>query len=166
MYSGSLKIRGFTLTELMIALALLSILAAIAMPAFDNFTLNSRLRTYSNDFAAAAKLARSEALKRNAPVRMCMSADGATCTNSGSWEQGWLVVTAADEVVRAWPAVVSGYRVTSAVSLLTFQANGLGGGMTALVCRQTPVVGGQERVITVSTLGRTEVAKTATGTCS
>lgn len=158
--------RGFTLVELMVALALLSILAAIALPAFDSFTLSNRLRNYANDFAAAARLARSEALKRNAPVRLCMSADGATCTNSGSWEQGWLVVTAADEVVRAWPAAVSGYRVTSATNLLTFQANGMGAGMNVVICRQAPSVGGQERVVTVSTLGRTEVSKTVTGTCS
>lgn len=157
---------GFTLVELMIAIALLSILAAIALPAFDSFTLNNRLRAYANDFAAAARLARSEALKRNAPVRLCMSADGATCTSSGSWEQGWLVVTATNEVVRAWPATISGYRVTSAASLLTFQANGMGAGMTALVCRQSPAVGSQERVVTISTLGRTEVSTTTTGTCS
>lgn len=158
--------QAFTLVELMVAIAVLSILAAIALPAFDSFTLSNRLRAYANDFAAAARLARSEALKRNAPVRLCMSADGLTCTSSGSWEQGWLVVTAVNEVVRAWPATISGYRVTSAASLLIFQANGLGTGMTALVCRQNPSVGSQERVVTISTLGRTEVSKTITGSCS
>lgn len=159
------KLAGFTLVELMIALALLSILAAIALPAFDSFTLNQRLRAYANDFAAAARLARSEAVKRNGPVRLCMTADGATCTTVGSWEQGWLVVNAADEVLRAWPAARDGYHVISTANVLAFQANGLGAGMTALVCRQTPTVGSSERVVTVSTLGRTGVEVTTSASC-
>lgn len=159
------KLAGFTLIELMVAIALLGILAGIALPAFDAMSLNSRLRTYANDFAAAARLARSEAVKRNGPVRLCMTADGATCTTSGSWEQGWLVVTAADEVVRAWPAVRDGYHVISSANVLAFQANGLGPGMTALVCRETPSVGPSERVVTVSTLGRTDVEVTTNASC-
>ncbi|WP_328822300.1 GspH/FimT family pseudopilin [Aquipseudomonas guryensis] len=157
---------GFTLVELMIAMAILGILATIALPAFDSFILGSRLRTYSNDFAAAARLARSEALKRNAQVRLCMSADGLSCTTSGSWEQGWIVITSDNVVVHAWPAVNAGYLVSSAATSLTFAANGLGPGMSATVCRATPSVGTQERVVTVSTLGRTSVSTTNTGTCS
>lgn len=157
--------QGFTLVEMMVTVAILGILAMIALPSFDSFILTHMLHNYANDFAAAARLARSEALKRNTPVRLCMSADGVTCTSSGSWEQGWLVMTATNEVVRAWPATDSGYRVISAASLLTFQANGLGAGMSALVCRQSPA-GDQERVVTVSTLGRTKVSTTTTGSCS
>lgn len=172
---SALKYRsGFTLVELMIVIAILAVLAVIALPAFDSFILGSRLRTHSNDFAAAARLARSEALKRNGQVQLCMSADGATCTTAGSWEQGWLVLslgpdlgsTSDDMVVRAWPAATSGYHVNAGVTSLTFAATGLGPGMTAIVCRASPSVGTQERLVTVSTLGRTAVTKTATGTCS
>lgn len=165
---------GFTLVELLIAMAILGVLATIALPAFDSFILGNRLRTYSNDLAAAARLARSEALKRNGQVRLCMTADGATCTASGSWEQGWLVVSlgpdlgsASDDVViQAWPAANTGYHLNSASTSLTFAANGLGPGMSVTVCRASPSVGAQERVVTVSTMGRTSVEKTATGTCS
>ncbi len=157
---------GFTLVELMIAMAILGILASIALPAFDSFILGSRLRTYSNDFAAAARLARSEALKRNAQVRLCMSADGLSCTTSGSWGQGWIVITSDDVVVHAWPAVNTGYLVSSAATILTFAANGLGDGMSTTVCRASASVDTQKRVVTVSTMGRTSVSITNTGSCS
>ncbi|WP_312026980.1 GspH/FimT family pseudopilin [Pseudomonas sp. J452] len=174
-WSALKRSSGFTLVELLIAMAILGILATIALPAFDSFILGSRLRTYSNDFAAAARLARSEALKRNGQVRLCMSADGVSCTTSGSWEQGWLVVSLGpdaalgggdDVVVHAWPAVNTGYLVNSAATSLTFAANGLGPGISATVCRASPSVGTQERVVTVSTMGRTSVNTTNTGTCS
>lgn len=159
------KSAGFTLIELMIAMVLLGILAGIAVPAFDTMTLESRLRAYANDFAAAARLARSEAVKRNSTVRLCMTADGVTCTTSGSWEQGWLVTTASNEVVRAWPAVREGYHIISAATALAFQANGLGPGMTAVVCRESPSVGEKDRLVTISTLGRTDVEPRTSTSC-
>nr|WP_298114364.1 GspH/FimT family pseudopilin [uncultured Pseudomonas sp.] len=173
-WSALKRCRGFTLVELMIVITILAVLATIALPAFDSFILGNRLRTYSNDFAAAARLARSEALKRNGQVQLCMSADGATCTTVGSWEQGWLVLslgpdlgsTSDDVVVRAWPAANTGYHLNASVTSLTFTATGLGPGMSVTVCRASPTLGTQERLVTVSTLGRTAVTKTATGTCS
>ena len=164
---------GFTLVEMMIALAIFAILAAIALPAFDSFIQGSRLRTYANDFAAAARLARSEALKRNGPVQLCKSANGTSCNVSGSWEQGWIVLAAGpnntfgnsdDVLVRAWPAAGSGYRLTAAANNLVFQATGLGPGMTAEVCRSAPL-GTSKRIVSISTLGRTGVKVASTSSC-
>lgn len=82
--------RGFTLIELMIAIALVSILLATAVPALDDFTNDSRQAGAINDFVAAMHLARNTAITRNSRVTMCPSAAGANCEVAG-WNDGWIV---------------------------------------------------------------------------
>lgn len=90
------KDSGFTLIELVVALTLLGILLAMAIPNFTLMVKNSRLTSQANDFIIAVNLARSEAIKRNLNVSLCPSADGATCAGAGIWEQGWLIYVDAD----------------------------------------------------------------------
>ena len=82
--------RGFTLVELIIALAVAAILLSMAVPSFRTTIQNNRLITETNDFVSALHLARSEAIKRRARVTLCKSTDGAACTATGGWEQGWI----------------------------------------------------------------------------
>lgn len=162
---------GFTLVELMVTIAVLAVLLGIAVPMFTDSTLGGRLRTQANDLAAAALLARSEAIKRNQAVTFCASSDGATCT--GTWASGWIVRTAGGEVLQAHGAAPSGFLINSSVTSLVFQPSGVGvtpapdpDEPTFVVCRATPSVGSQERVVDISTTGRASVSKTATGSCS
>jgi type IV fimbrial biogenesis protein FimT len=68
--------RGLTLVELMVGLAIGTFVLLSAMPYFADYTTNSRLRESGNLLYAEALTAQSEALKRNAIVRL--SADGST----------------------------------------------------------------------------------------
>jgi len=167
--------RGFTLIELMVTIAVLAVLLGIAIPSFTESTLGSRLRTQANELAAGALLARSEAIKRNSAVRMCVSADGASCI-TGGWEQGWVVFHDADDdgaldtgeaVLLQHQAAASGFKITGTVASVRFQGTGVGATQATLtVCRATPSVGGQERVVNITVTGRTSVTKTTTSTCS
>src|SRR5690606_26454848 len=55
--------RGFTLIELMIAVSLLAIVAALAAPAMGDFLVRQRVASQAGDLALAMALARSEAIK-------------------------------------------------------------------------------------------------------
>lgn len=157
---------GFTVVELMVTLTVLSILMCLAVPSFRDAGLPSQLRAIANGMVAATQVARSEAIKRNATVQLCVSSDGATC-GTGNWQQGWIVISGTT-VLHSEPATPGGYRVTPAggSTTLSFDATGLGATPdTFTVCRQTPRVGAQERVVTLTAAGRASVKTTTTGVC-
>ena len=86
-----MKKKGFTLIELMMVLMLTAIVLTLAVPSFQNIISSNRLTTQVNEFVSALNLARSEAIKRGVRVTLCKSADGTTCTNTGGYDQGWIV---------------------------------------------------------------------------
>lgn len=158
--------RGFTLVELMVTITVLGILLAIAVPSFTDAVLGSKLSSYANNLLASTYLARGEAIKRNSVVNLCASSNGTSCT--GNWEQGWIIL-AGSTVIHRQQALSSGLKMTASggASSIDFQPTGVGVTQTTLtVCRATPSVGSQERVISISATGRASVAKTTTGSCS
>ncbi len=86
---------GFTMVELLVTIAVAAILAAIALPAFNNFILNDRDAGQINSLVGSFNYARSEAVKRNTPagVKVCASSDGTSCNGLNSaWYSGWIVL--------------------------------------------------------------------------
>lgn len=75
---------GFTLIELMVTITVLIILAFIAVPNYNSFVANQRIKTASFDVMSTIVLARSEALKRNTNVTV-------TPTTGSDWASGWSV---------------------------------------------------------------------------
>jgi type IV fimbrial biogenesis protein FimT len=87
------KARGFTLLELMITIALVAILLGIGAPSFAEFIRNSRITSKSNDLLAAMHLARTESIKRRAPVTVCGSGNSdaaAPACDTNSFDE-WIV---------------------------------------------------------------------------
>lgn len=158
--------RGFSLIELMVTIAVMAILMAVVVPSFTDTLLGSKLASYANSLSGSAMLARSEAIKRNATVSLCVSSTGASC-DTGSWEQGWIVLSGTS-VLHRGEALPAGLRITEATAIerVDFRPGGVGTtAATLTVCRQTPTVGAQERVVSISATGRTAVSKTTNASC-
>lgn len=93
---------GFSLTELLVALAILGILAAMAAPSLVNYVIKSQIQSLGNEFSASVMRARSEAVGKNTCVTLCMSSTvdaiggagtstGPRCATSGQdWGVGWI----------------------------------------------------------------------------
>lgn len=76
------KIQGFTITELMVVVAIVAIIAGIAAPSFASMIRENTARTQANELLALTNYARSEAIKRQSNTQI-------TITSLGS--SGWKV---------------------------------------------------------------------------
>lgn len=79
---------GFTLTELVITVAIAAILAALAAPSFSSLIASQRMKNVATDIYLALAKARSEAIKRDTNVTLS--------PNTGGWAAGWEILDPAD----------------------------------------------------------------------
>ena len=84
---------GFTVTELMVVVAIVGIIAAFAAPDMFEMIRRQRVKTATFDLFAGLTMARSEAIKRNLAVQVT--------PNGGDWAKGFVIMDANDRVVRA-----------------------------------------------------------------
>lgn len=71
------KQTGFSLVELMIAVAIIGVLAAFAMPSYFGWIQNTKIRTAAESIQNGIQRARSEALMRNTNVTFTLGANSA-----------------------------------------------------------------------------------------
>lgn len=79
------RTRGFTLVEIMVGLAILSILLAVGVPNMKAWMTTNKAIAASEFYAEGFRLARAEAVKRNAVTRLALTA------NATSGQQDWQV---------------------------------------------------------------------------
>jgi type IV fimbrial biogenesis protein FimT len=163
---------GFTLVELLVVITVTAVLLGLAAPSFQEASLSSKLSSNANRLVASTAMARSEAIKRNTVITMCVATDPPaphTCAGTGGWEKGWIILNGATVLHYEQPAP-NGFKITEAgaIHTISFQSTGVGSTQaTFTVCRATPTVGSQEREVRVSPTGRTSVKRPPTaGTCS
>ena len=87
----SVRRAGFTLIELMVVVALISIMLVIAVPSFASFISNYRVTGATNDFLQGITLTRTEALKRSRRVLMLPRDATGAPSATGNWKNGWAI---------------------------------------------------------------------------
>ena len=181
--------KGFTLVELMVALAVAAILMIIAVPSFTNMINASRLTTTVNDFVAAINTARLEAVKLNGYTQLCSDSTanntsdtlGSACNpQSGVAQSGavyaWTGATGATAkpVLASIAGLTSPVQLSGSIAALRFSGVGLGylaggnssspyGGLVATVCNSQ--LKSNNRVAIKITGGSIIYTQTSTGTC-
>lgn len=154
--------QGFTLVELIIAITLLGIFSAIAIPSFTSFVNNSRLQTTSNELASLLQYARSTAAQNNATY--------ITCISSGIWTVKKGNACSSTVNLRSYePPANFNIAYTTNMLPMTFYSNGTTNapstGAALIICKDTDAVSGYK--LTVKTSGQIRIwskGKTETGT--
>ena len=123
---------GFSLLELMVALAVGSIIIVVGIPSFKGMLQNQRMTSATNELVMSLNLAKSEAIKRVKYVSVCKSSNGISCTAGGtSWDDGWIIfanstvanlgsIDGGDEVIRVYPALGGQLTVNSIGTIADF----------------------------------------------
>ncbi len=167
-------IRGITLIELLVGLAVVAILLTVGVPSFTGLLSQWRQQAAIDTFVADIHLARSSARRTSRPVFMCAldAADANRCTASPQWTAGWIVFADANgnnafdvgetEIARrAAPGGLAVLVQENSAAQLVFRADGSLRGISARVTVQAS--GGRtdaQRVILNST-GRARVGPDA-----
>lgn len=82
---------GYTLIELLITLAVFSILALNVFPNFSALLAQERSIVLTNNLAGALAFARSEAVTKQMTIITCQSNNGSECNRSENWHNGWII---------------------------------------------------------------------------
>ena len=161
--SNKRSLSGFTLVELLVAMAVAIVLLGLALPAFDTFIEQRNMTSRVNGFIAAVNLARSEAVNRGGDVSIQAVNAG---DNGNEWGPGYCVVVGTPGNCPADPDVLirqfedSGAATMDAlgglngVATLTYNGRGLmtlGAPGTIEIC-EAGVARGRE--IAINTIGR------------
>lgn len=175
--------RGFTLVETMVTLSLAAASLTAGVPMLKGMSDSMRLKSVSEGYFHSLMLGRSEAIKRNARVVLCKSADANTCTTQGRWEQGWLVfhdannnakLDAGETVLARQEALPRGVRLSGnqpVASYVSYTSLGnaatTGGGFQAgtfTLCNQSAGKA-DAREIVIASSGRPRTRKVSLASC-
>ena len=86
-----LKTRGLTLIEMIIGIAILSVLMALAIPNFSAWIENMKIRGTAETLLSGLQLARAEALKDNETVSFSLNDAPETCDEGNDAPRHWIV---------------------------------------------------------------------------
>jgi type IV fimbrial biogenesis protein FimT len=174
-----MRVRGFTLVELMVVITIATILFSMGVPSYRYVTNANRMSAEVNALLGDMQYARAEAIKEGQTVTVCASADGATCSNSITWEKGWMVFSdplgnatwqTGDPILRVQQGFSASdtFRADNNVAAVTFNREGfavniINGGTIAL--HDATANPGWTRCLAISMVGQMTTETRGAGNC-
>ena len=96
-YDNRFHLQGFTLPELLAALAVTVILITSIGPSMQSLIADRRVAAVTSEMYQTLILARSEAIKRKTTISVCSSLNGSVCDQGNNgWQHGWLIFSDSD----------------------------------------------------------------------
>jgi type IV fimbrial biogenesis protein FimT len=179
------QVRGFTLIELMVTIALLAILTTLAAPSFAKLIASTRLSSATNELYTSLVQAKSDAIRLGSRVTVCPSSNGSSCITSGTptWTTGWITfsdttraatpsVDAGEKILQIGQALDASISIRGSLGYASFASDGsaklINGGLYTAkirVCSPSASLNDNERARDISILrsGRVEITKPTTG---
>jgi type IV fimbrial biogenesis protein FimT len=132
---GFARSAGFTMIELMMTIAIATVVMTLAIPSFRYITNANRIASEVNGLVGDMQFARAEAIKEGQGVTVCVSTNGTSCAAGDTfWQHGWIVISSVGAVglLRVQPPFSSTDTFESpALSTVTFNREGYAGGLPA-----------------------------------
>jgi type IV fimbrial biogenesis protein FimT len=155
---------GFTALELIVTMAIMTVLLTMGVPAVENYSWNLRMKTAMDQLQTDLNRTRAHAISHNSQTVICPATDGNHCSGQSVWHNGWIIFTDLNgdrqkqeaEPLQHHAGAVSMLSINSSRSrnYLRFFANGSapGSNVTILFCDKRGAT--HAGTITVSNSGR------------
>lgn len=187
--------RGFTLVELLITIAIATVLMTLAVPSVKQMIEANAVNKHVTTFISDLRYARSEAIKSGVAVVMCRSITSGnaapTCATgsgggsaTGGWASGWLIfvnrdldtsnnynASAGDTLLRVQGVLADSGGIekttTPAVNKFVFRPTGLmSAGASSFAFNSVTLTNSQQKQICISVQGRARILKDTYTTCT
>ena len=158
---------AFTLIELMITIAVAAVVLTLGVPSFSSVIERNQLSAYTNQLVSSLHFARSEAVRRNQPIKVCHSNNATDCNGTG-YENGWIIFVdddddgslgSTEELIRVNEGLPANYtfNVNGNLDEFAFNSKGISTNQGRFVlCKNNTL--SSSRAIFIGPAGRTRLA--------
>ncbi len=166
------RLRGVTLIEVMVAIAIVAIIGAIGVPSFRQAMQAQQTESQREALLNSITTARQTAQQRSLPVLLCPSSTVSRCSAaSADWSKGWLAYLDANRNNKfdTGEEIISAHQYEGAVTVvsnvlnLVFRANGIATVATIKVCSQNE--SSINKAIDINPLGAVTLSGGANANC-
>jgi type IV fimbrial biogenesis protein FimT len=161
-----MRIRGFTLLELCVGLALVAVLATLAVPSFRAALRSTAVRTATYELMAGLQQTRGLAIVESRPGVLCLADAAGECAAAAQAAPAWRVFVEASGGTRAVATRALPADITERGSraLIRFSARALAASTATLTICDTQRVA-TPRAIVISQNARARIAAASEADC-